>query len=537
MPANYGGQFHYEQGERQRHELPLDKRAEGKPGHKPLHSYKLPRWVQHPDLQGSRKVTIEKKDYLGMAVDGSRNYECWNVAHVAAFHDDLKMLSLATREQCMEPNKWGMTPLHLAVCSIHPYGPALCVVYELVKMGVADVDAVNCCGMTAWDLCKRMHKVDHLKMFGKVLYTAQKPPMYDERRAAQMKPRGKFAKKAEEEAAAAAALAASMPQAALPPAAIADGPPLPVCLLFPGQGSQYVGMMKALKDLATVKPMLETAKRVLGYDLLDVCLNGPEEQLGQTKFCQPAMFVAALAAVEQLKQQQPEKVLRCRAVAGLSLGEYTALTVAGVFDFETGLKLVKARAEAMEHEVTKPDAPKQAMLSVAGMERSLLEKLCAQVIEKEGEVCQIANHLFPKGFAVAGTEAAVLRLEPVVKEAGALQAKLLKTAGAFHTSLMHGAQTSLLETLRSLQSQMQPPRCQVYMNVTGKTIGPDAKVEDIVEMLGQQLVSGVLWEQSMTQAIQDGMEEFFECGPNKQLKAMMKRINQPMFNKTTSVLA
>merc|ERR1719436_2227442 len=104
---------------------------------------------------------------------------------------------------------------------------------------------------------------------------------------------------------------------------------------------------------------------------MEICLEGDEETLAQTKYCQPAMYIAGLAALEQLKLDAPEKVSRCQAVAGLSLGEYTALAAAGVFDFETGLRLVKARAEAMEHETTKQGAPKQAMLSVAGLDKSI----------------------------------------------------------------------------------------------------------------------------------------------------------------------
>merc|ERR1719343_255179 len=136
--------------------------------------------------------------------------------------------------------------------------------------------------------------------------------------------------------------------------------------------------MKGLKDLEPVQRMLKTAKEILGYDILDLMLNGPEDKLAQTKFCQPALYIAGLAAVEQLKLDDPSSVTRCQAVAGLSLGEYTALTVAGVFDFETGLRIVKARGEAMEKEVTKPGAPPQAMLSVAGLAQDKVEQLCKE---------------------------------------------------------------------------------------------------------------------------------------------------------------
>merc|ERR1712187_143548 len=133
--------------------------------------------------------------------------------------------------------------------------------------------------------------------------------------------------------------------------------------------------------------MLAKAKTILNYDILDGMLNGPAEKLSQTTFCQPAMYIAGLAAVEMLKATDPSKLSRCRAMAGLSLGEYTALTAAGVFDFTTGLELVKLRAEAMDFQTSKSP---QAMLTVAGLEKAVVEKLCKECSPK-GESCQIAN--------------------------------------------------------------------------------------------------------------------------------------------------
>jgi len=130
-----------------------------------------------------------------------------------------------------------------------------------------------------------------------------------------------------------------------------DDAPKPLVLLFPGQGSQYVGMLKELKDDPKVKEMLEKSKDILGWDVLDVCLNGPESKLEETKFCQVAMHVANLCAVEKLKKEKPEVVERCSAVAGLSLGEYTALTVAGMITFEDSIRIVRSRAEAMQDAV------------------------------------------------------------------------------------------------------------------------------------------------------------------------------------------
>ncbi|CAE7246554.1 Mcat [Symbiodinium sp. KB8] len=200
--------------------------------------------------------------------------------------------------------------------------------------------------------------------------------------------------------------------AALPPPSGGSSASLPVALLFPGQGSQYVKMMAGVKDLPAVKEMLATANKILDFDLLELCLKGPEAELERTKFCQPAMYVAGLAGMEKLKSTQPEKVDRCQAVAGLSLGEYTALTAAGVFDFETGLKVVKLRGEAMQEAA---EASQQAMLSVAGLGKEILDKLCGESVAEPGDVCQVANFLFPNGFSCAGTLGAIQRLEEKVK--------------------------------------------------------------------------------------------------------------------------
>jgi len=319
-----------------------------------------------------------------------------------------------------------------------------------------------------------------------------------------------------------------------PPAPLGeDGEPLlPVALIFPGQGSQYVKMLEGVKDLPAVQDMLAKAQTILGYDILDLCLTGPEEKLQETKYCQPAMYIGGLAAVEQLRQDKPDMVAKCRQVAGLSLGEYTALTVAGVFDFETGLKIVKLRGEAMQEAA---DAPVQSMLSVAGLSQEQLEALCKESCTAPTDVCQIANFLFPAGFSCAGTQSAVETLmKKAQKQEGCLQAKLLKTTGGFHTTLMAPAKERLLAALREVEKDMKPPRCDVYMNVTGHRITPATKPSAIIPMLGEQLVSCVQWEPCMREMLRDGVTEFYECGPMKQLKSMMKRIDPAAFKATTT---
>jgi len=319
---------------------------------------------------------------------------------------------------------------------------------------------------------------------------------------------------------------ASMPAHASP-----QPPRTTVALLFPGQGSQFVGMMGGLKDLPEVIELVRTARSVLGFDPLEVCLNGPEESLEETSVCQPCMFLAGMAGLAKLRKSRPEAVERPGAVAGRSLGEYTALCAAGVFTFREGIELVRIRGSAMaEAAKTRP----QAMLSVFGIEKAELEQLCREQAKGQ-EVCQIANNLFPRGFSCGGTKAAILELKQACDKAGAMQSKLLKTAGGFHTELMRPAQEKLQMALEELAPRMKPPTCDIYINVTGKKIEAGTPASEFLPLLTKQLCSSVLWESSVRLMIEDGLTEFYEVGPMKQLKAMMKRIDLNMWQKTQNV--
>eukprot|EP00933_Yihiella_yeosuensis_P005840 TRINITY_DN110431_c0_g1_i1.p1 TRINITY_DN110431_c0_g1~~TRINITY_DN110431_c0_g1_i1.p1 ORF type:complete len:435 (+),score=132.71 TRINITY_DN110431_c0_g1_i1:63-1307(+) len=311
--------------------------------------------------------------------------------------------------------------------------------------------------------------------------------------------------------------------------------PLPVGILFPGQGSQYVKMLSNVQDMPAVKEMLEKSKAILGYDILELCLNGPEEKLEETKHCQPAMFIGGLAGLEKLRADKPEAVSRASVMAGLSLGEYTALCAAGVMSFEDALKLVKLRGEAMQ-EAAQGGSKKQLMLSVAGLDKAKLEPLCKEAAAKEdGGVCQIANCLFPAGFSVGGTEQSINALRDLAEKAGALQAKVLKTGGAFHTSLMQPAQDKLTLALEETLPNMKPPMHTVWMNASAQPMRPGCDPKEIVALLKKQLTNPVLWEDSMKAVLKEGITEFYEVGPMKQIKAMMKRIDNTAWKATTSV--
>mmetsp|Transcript_52667 Transcript_52667/g.133099 ORF Transcript_52667/g.133099 Transcript_52667/m.133099 type:complete len:695 (+) Transcript_52667:70-2154(+) len=319
---------------------------------------------------------------------------------------------------------------------------------------------------------------------------------------------------------------------AITAAPTASSSTLPVAVLFPGQGSQYVGMLQEAKELPAVKDMLEKAKPILGYDILDLCLQGPENKLEQTKYCQPAMYIAGLAGLEKLRSEKPDVADQLRAVAGLSLGEYTALAVAGVMDFETGLKLVKLRAEAMDEAA---QASPQSMASIAGLEKDVLDRLCKEAAGST-DTCAIANFLFPKGFSCAGSTPAIESLiSQAQKTPGLLQAKLLKTSGAFHTKLMEPAREKLLTALKDAEPNFKAPTCDVYMNVTGQRLASGTSPSEFVPLLADQLCSCVQWEPLIKFMLEDGITDFYECGPMKQLTAMMKRIDPSAWKKMANI--
>lgn len=312
-----------------------------------------------------------------------------------------------------------------------------------------------------------------------------------------------------------------------------EKPALPVVLMFPGQGSQYVKMLEKVKDIPAVQDILQKSQTILGWDLLELCLQGPEAKLEETQYCQAVMFVAGLAGYEKLRLEKPQAVDSPMAVCGLSLGEYTALCVAGVIDFEDCLRLVKIRGEAMQEAAA---MSKQLMLSVAGLELEHLTSLCEEAKKSDpGCHCQIANSLFPKGYACGGSEVAIMALMELTKEAKALQSKVLKTSGAFHTPYMRPAQEKLAVALDEVLPRMKPPRCPVYMNVTGAPVAEGTDPSIIVQNLKLQLTENVKWETIMRRVIQAGGKEFYEIGPMKQLKAMMKRIDADVWKTTSNI--
>lgn len=207
-----------------------------------------------------------------------------------------------------------------------------------------------------------------------------------------------------------------------------------VGFMFPGQGAQAVGMAGPLcAELPAAKALFDKASEILGYDLLAKCVNGPKEELDSTVVSQPAIFVSSMAALEKLKAEDPAAVESCTVTMGLSLGEYTALCFAGAFSFEDGVKLTKARGEAMQ---AAADASSSGMVAVIGLDIPTVEKVCAEATAKTGKPIAIANYLVDGNYAVSGAKEACAAVQEIAPTMGARMAVPLSVAGAFHTDFM-----------------------------------------------------------------------------------------------------
>jgi [acyl-carrier-protein] S-malonyltransferase len=289
-----------------------------------------------------------------------------------------------------------------------------------------------------------------------------------------------------------------------------------IAFLFPGQGAQTVGMGKAVCEaLPAARDLFAKASQLLGYDLLDVCVNGPAERLNTTAVSQPAIFVASLAALESLKQSDPEAVASCQGAAGLSLGEFTALTFADVLSFNEGLLLVQRRGEAMQ---AAADLSPGAMLSVVALEQPKVEELVAAA--RGGDVLRLANVLCPGNYVVSGDRAACDRLASLATEAGAKVVRLA-VAGAFHTPLMKPAEEVMAGVFGAVA--MRPPRLPVWSNVTAR---PHGSPDEIRSLLTRQMVEPVLWEPTLRNLLADGFDRFYEIGPGRVLAGLLKRVQR-----------
>lgn len=280
--------------------------------------------------------------------------------------------------------------------------------------------------------------------------------------------------------------------------------------LFPGQGSQYVGMAKDLFDNSVeAKEMIRTADEAVGANLSYIMFNGPEEELKQTEYTQPAIFLHSVVLASLIRTLRPD------AAAGHSLGEYSALVAAGAIQFYEAIKLVRQRGLAMQYAGT---VMKGTMAAIVGLQPDVVNNLCKEA-SSVGTV-QCANFNSPGQIVISGSVEGVKKAMELCKSNGAKLVKELVVSGAFHSPLMEPAKEKLQQALD--ETHFYNARFPVYANVTAK---PVSDKDEIKKSLFEQLTSPVRWEETIQNMINDGIEEFYEVGPGKVLQGLVKRIN------------
>lgn len=283
--------------------------------------------------------------------------------------------------------------------------------------------------------------------------------------------------------------------------------------VFPGQGSQFVGMGKDLYDNnEKAKELFEKAKEILGFRITDIMFAGTDAELTQTKVTQPAVFLHSVISALCLGDDFAPSM-----VAGHSLGEFSALVAAGALSFEDGLKLVYARATAMQKAC---EAAPGTMAAVIGLPDEKIEEICNECSTPDNIVVP-ANYNCPGQLVISGNVDAINQACEKLKAAGAKRALPLKVGGAFHSPLMQPAKEELQKAIEA--TEFSTPKCPVYQNVDGK---PHTDAAEIKSNLIAQLTSSVRWTSSVQNMIADGADDFTECGPGKALQGMIGRIDK-----------
>jgi len=288
--------------------------------------------------------------------------------------------------------------------------------------------------------------------------------------------------------------------------------------LFPGQGAQVVGMGTDItRAFTTAAQVYQKANNVVGFDLSQICFEGPADKLNTTTISQPAIFVTSVAILEVLRTNPGTKKITANVTAGLSLGEYTALYAAGVISFEDALILVQKRGQAMQ---AAADAAEGAMVSIIGLDEEAIRQLCSEA--SRGELLQAVNFNCPGQIVLSGSKEACRRAEKLAEKYDAMKAVPLQVAGAFHTEMMASAADNLREALQNTDIA-EPADVKIIANINADYY---QNAEKIKEGLTMQLTCPILWQKCMERLLADGVETFYEIGPGRVLTALMKRINR-----------
>ena len=295
--------------------------------------------------------------------------------------------------------------------------------------------------------------------------------------------------------------------------------------LFPGQGAQSVGMAKDVVQAGGhAGALFEEASEILGFDLGAMVFEGEEEVLSQTENCQPALLVASLALMETLREQHR---VQMTGAAGLSLGEYSALVALESLDFADAVRLVRRRGELME---SAGRGRKTGMVSILGLDAEAVEAVCKEAADA-GLVAP-ANYNCPGQIVISGEEAAIERAAELARNAGAKRATRLKVSAAFHTPVMDPAQSGLREALEA--TPFREPVAPFVNNADAEVLRDSEAIRD---SLARQVVSPVCWEQSCRYFLAQGETRFYEVGPGKVIKGLMKRIDRSVSVVSVSSMA
>jgi [acyl-carrier-protein] S-malonyltransferase len=279
--------------------------------------------------------------------------------------------------------------------------------------------------------------------------------------------------------------------------------------IFPGQGAQFVGMGKDLYDQSDkARELFEQANDILGFRITDIMFNGTDEDLKQTNVTQPAIFLHSVILAKVMDDFAPEMV------AGHSLGEFSALVAAGALSFEDGLRLVAARANAMQKAC---EIQPSTMAAILGLDDFTVEDIC----QRTSEVVVPANYNCPGQLVISGTIAGIDKACEMMTEAGAKRAIKLNVGGAFHSPLMETARVELEHAI--VHTEIKSPVCPIYQNIDAK---PYIKPEEIKRNLVAQLTGAVRWTQTVTHMLQDGATSFTEVGPGSVLQGLVKKVDR-----------